>query len=1041
MPSKDRNEACCPGGQCGPTIPRRDFLRLTALTVAGAPLLAQAERLVKFVPIDKGQVSGLRDPGRREWFRGKDLRFVGMPVGGVCAGQVYLGGDGRLWLWDIFNQIKFGTVDKTIQYKGQSINAGGGANYVEPPEQVHPFGQGFALKVGDKVLPFESGAWSDIAFSGEYPMGFVTYRDPACPVEVSLEAFAPFVPLQEDDSSLPVVVMRYSLKNVGTTAAKVEIGGWMENPVGLHTVKGNEAIRENRTLAGHANFAVAEPPHDDSNVRPSILFEDWHAKDFTGWTASGTAFGKGPYDRSGVPGIDFVGGGPGNRIVKSYRIEKGGTNIDGDAMLGKLVSRDFTIARRFIEFWIGGGNHPKTAYLGLVIDGKLVRSATGRQEDFLHLERFEVSEFAGKTAHLEIVDDEPGFWGQIGVGQISFVDQPTNALKDAPDFGEISLGILDADARVVHDLGDAPLNALFASSDKESVRVQTPARPSSGVVTELNLAPGETKTVSFAVAWRFPNLILNKIGRVGHYYAARFPTSGAVLDHLKTNYRDLYAATRKWHETWYDSTFPRWFLDRTMAPASTLATMTCVRFENGRFYAWEGIGCCDGTCGHVWQYAQSMGRLFPALERSIREMADYKDGVGFEDGGVIDFRAEYNTGYAADAQAGYILRTLREHQTSPDDAFLKRVYPRMKMALEYLIREDADEDGILEGSQHNTLDVNLYGPSSWLSSLYLGALRAGEEMAKDMKDPVFAARCRTIFDRGARRFDEVFWNGSYYIHRLNKEQHLDGMRIGNGCEIDQLMGQGWAHQVGLGRIVGEERSKAALKALYRNNFLPDMGPWRDRQKAGRWYALPGEAGLLVCTFPQGDRAEILGPNPTWASMYFNEVWTGTEYQAAGHMMAEGLVDESLRVVKAVYDRHHPSRRNPWNEVECSDHYARGMASHGVFVSACGFDFYGPRGHLGFAPRLNPGDFRAAFTASEGWGTLWQKPHQAGVLLRHGKLRLKTLALDLPGTKATVKVAGRPVNANVQRQNGRMLVTFANEQNLKEGDELVVIAAS
>ena len=99
---------------------------------------------------------------------------------------------------------------------------------------------------------------------------------------------------------------------------------------------------------------------------------------------------------------------------------------------------------------------------------------------------------------------------------------------------------------------------------------------------------------------------------------------------------------------------------------------------------------------------------------------------------------------------------------------------------------------------------------------------------------------------------------------------------------------------------------------------------------------------------------------------------GFEYQVAGHMIWEGMVQEGLAVTRAVHDRYHASRRNPWNEVECGDHYARSMASYGVFLAACGYEYHGPKGRLGFAPRLTPDKFKAAFTTAEGWGTFTQQ---------------------------------------------------------------------
>jgi non-lysosomal glucosylceramidase len=129
------------------------------------------------------------------------------------------------------------------------------------------------------------------------------------------------------------------------------------------------------------------------------------------------------------------------------------------------------------------------------------------------------------------------------------------------------------------------------------------------------------------------------------------------------------------------------------------------------------------------------------------------------------------------------------------------------------------------------------------------------------------------------------------------------------------------------------------------------------------------------------------------------VWTGIEYQVAGNMVADGMVTEALAICRGVHERYHPAKHNPWNEIECGDHYSRAMASHGVFLALCGFEYHGPKGHLGFAPKTTPADFRAAFTAAEGWGTLAQARDAAGqtnsIAVHWGKLAVKTLAFELP----------------------------------------------
>lgn len=576
--------------------------------------------------------------------------------------------------------------------------------------------------------------------------------------------------------------------------------------------------------------------------------------------------------------------------------------------------------------------------------------------------------------------------------------------------------------------------AAFAANPQPQAAQPAGRKLVASIVRKLVLEAGQEATATFVIAWHFPRLKLKDGGR---FYAKRFDRAAAVAEHLAANFAALHAQTRLWHDTWYDSTLPYWFLDRTLLNTSILATSTAYRFATGRFWGWEGVGCCDGTCTHVWHYAHAMARLFPDLERDLRRRTDFGPAQDPRSG-VINFRGD-NSGLAVDGQAGCILRAYREHQMSSGDALLKELWPRIKLAMQCLIGMDRGE-GLVEGAQHNTLDQPWFGKIAWLSSLYLAALRACEEMAQEVGDAEFARTARKIFARGSRNLDRELFNGEYY-YQIPDKDHVRSVGSHNGCEIDQVFGQSWAFQVGLGRILPEGNVKKALAALWKYNFAPDVGPFRKAHKPGRWFAMAGEAGMIMCSWPRGESARLR----EGFDYYFNECINGLEYQAAGHMIWEGMVLEGLAVTRAIHDRYHPSRRNPWNEVECGDHYARSMASYGVFLAACGYQYHGPKRFLAFAPRLSPQDFRAAFTTAEGWGTFSQKDdsgrRKVTVAVRWGKLALKTLglvpAVGAKPTALTVALAGKPLEARLAVGNGRATIELAKEATIGAGQELAV----
>jgi non-lysosomal glucosylceramidase len=1007
---------------------RRGFLKTSAATILGfmfsrLPVMAGPFTRADFdhlVPADKKLrpewVKSLFARGEPEILRGNDLKFIGMPIGGIGAGQLYLGGDGRLWHWDIFNQTR-GT---------------GSEHYAGPLIPSSPLSQQFSLKINGQSRALDRTGFSEVSFRGEYPIGTVEYADSSVPLAVKLEAFSPFIPLSTDDSSLPATILQFTLRNTSATPVEATLSGQLENGVCLNH-RWQDGVLRNRVVreAGlTTHLCSAEKSQSPPSSRPDLVFEDWNKDSYAGWKVEGTAFGSGPIKKSDMPSYQGDVGGNTIRVANSHASAPADSVEERDKAVGKLTSAEFKIERHFITFWIGGGRARPNSRLGLTlfVGGKPALTASGKDDNQMSFENFDVRPFEGKTAHLEIVDDATGGWGHTGVGKIVFCDHAADAgpLEELPDFGTMALSLLGEAA----DLVSADETVPF--TDKLSGELGR----------NFKLAPGETVQATFVLTWHFPNLSLHDpLQKAGRYYATKFDSAHAVAQYVSQQFDRLAGGTRMWRDTWYDSTLPFWFLDRTFLNTSILATSTSFRFANNRFYGWEGVGCCEGTCGHVYQYAHATARLFPELERGTREKVDF--GPSMQPDGAIHFRGEFNDFPAIDAQAGTILRALREHQMSTDAAFVKRNWPKIKLATQWLIAKDGDGDGLIEGNQHNTLDTDWFGPVAWLSGLYLAALAAAAEMAGIAGDTGFAQECRGILEKGQKNLVAQLFDGDYFINKVSP-QHLDAINSGTGCEIDQVFGQSWAFQVGLPRIFPRTETLSALHSLWRYNFSPDVGPYRAIYKPGRWYALAGEAGLLMCTFPRRDwdYTQARGQGPEWAAGYFNECMNGFEYQVAGHMIWEGLTQEGLAVTRALHDRYHASRRNPWNEVECGDHYARSMASFGVYLAACGYEYDGPRAHLGFAPKISPENFKSAFTSAEGWGSYSQSSvdgkFKANVAVHFGALKLKTLAFeDSGGNTVRATVGTNTVAATMKRVGSRVFITLGEITEVRAGQVLDV----
>lgn len=925
---------------------------LGSLPAMGSSFLIEKGHLI---PADKGLsatwIKSLYERTNAPLFKESDnqLRYIGMPIGGIGCGQLYLGGDGKLWLWDIFKSNYSREKDHGKKFTAMTFNG----HYTKPIAQGEIYhkdigvdlAQGFAIYTVSKnkieARSLDVKGFKNIGFRGEYPIGKVHYEDKTCPVSVKLEAFSPFIPLNVKDSTLPATVLSYTIENTSDAEVGVQLGGWLQNKVCPLT----EAL-------------------------PGYLRQCEFVKNEHGSSLNMTV----------VENQNFVGDRP-------YKAEN----------------------------QLGNGSMAMT--------------------------------LVGSTASIE---------------------------------GSLNLG----DADTLNQLGKT--KGVLKTPSKDTADFNKPLI--AGIKSEMvKLKPGEKTEVRFIMSWFFPDYPgisngsfskIENVEKLKRFYANHFENALQVSNYILGNDSQIIQTTRLWNEVWYDATLPHWLLDRTFIPLSCMATQTVHYFNNERFWAWEGVDCCPGTCQHVWNYAQSNARIFPKIEQNQRKNIDF--GLALTPEGESGNRAENQKTHATDGQAGVIVRLWREHTLSPDLTYLKEVWPKVKLALTYLIKQDDDEDGILRGAQHNTLDAAWYGPVAWISSVYCAALAAGEQLALEVGDNQFAEQCSKIYKSGKNKLTQDLFNGEFFINKQAPERVGLDINSNIGCEIDQVLGQSWAIQTGLPRVVSKKETISALESLWKYNFAPDAGLY-DRLhtviKGARIYAEEGEAGLLMCTWPNGgddkavpnmekrveDRQTWLGPGG-----YFDECMTGFEYQVAAHMVYEGeaiseaqmlaqtemdieksLVLKGLAVTRAVHDRYAPEKRNPYNEIECSDHYARAMASYGVFLAVCGFKYHGPKGIIKFDPKLAPEKFKAPFTTAEGWGTFTQtvehnKQH-IQLALKYGKLTINELQFVLIGgispNVVSVKMNGQNLSFQKHIAGLELSITLDSPLNLFSESILTVEIAT
>ncbi len=535
-----------------------------------------------------------------------------------------------------------------------------------------------------------------------------------------------------------------------------------------------------------------------------------------------------------------------------------------------------------------------------------------------------------------------------------------------------------------------------------------------------------------------------------NYYATQWRDSIESAVYVFKNWQRLYDDTKKFADALYNTTIPEVFIEAVGANLSVLKSPTCLRLEDGSFYAFEGCtadsGCCEGSCSHVWNYAYALPFLFPDLERSMREL-EYK--YNLRKSGEIPMRLMLPLGRhsryraCADGQFGTIIKVYREWKVSGDDQWLRKIWDGVKKSLEYAWhpdnedRWDPEQSGILTGRQHHTLDMELFGPNAWLSGFYLAALKAAAEMAEFMADKAAASRYMSMYISGRKKLNSELFNGEYFQQQIdlndrnilepysastgcankdhnetvfeaywNSEHGEIKYQIGDGCAIDQVLGQWHANLTGLGDIFDQDKIVSALCAIYRYNFKPDM---REHFNPCRVFSVENESGTVMCEWPEGRY------KPWVPLTYAEENMHGFEYALAGQMIQYGLLDEAAQIVKAVRDHYDGRKRNPWNEIECGSNYARSMASFAFIPSFSGFKCDMSKGELTFDPvALGENYFRSFWSIGSAWGVVEFAGDKISLQVLYGTLRIRSLILPMR-QPVSIAISGKNIACRCEEE--------------------------
>jgi len=826
----------------------------------------------------------------------------GVPLGGIGCGKLEIVTDGSLGYytgnhnWD----------RPTGVIKGAVVAAFGEVGSVHGARVMR-------LRTVDEYSNVQN--IKSVEYVGWFPTAELKYDDSMLPVKVELLGWSPLIPHNVEDSSLPAAVLRFKVTNPEQQqSARAVIAVAWPNLIGWGGHKrmqwddltGNtQKEMDESKLAGliysregrpaeHPNvdgrYLLAAVKDQGLTVRSLSMFDAdserlswWEAFNQTGEIKNDTPNGSNPKQPAGVVSAEVKLAAGESKTVEFVLVWHFPHDVQAPFISTGEYTRDHKAGREAFD------GRPDTRWTsnqsmkpGQMFEVELDRPCDGvarvvlqnkpDKDDWPHGAEIELSEdgkkwhTAATASHEQLADAE-----KDGVLDVSFDAHRASHIRIR------QLGEADGKWWSIHEMEvyDSKGNAL-------------PRAGWMGWVYKEQVVPDEKRAVD-----------------VGHLYSTRFKSETEIARYLVDNQDRLLDDTRAWQQPVRDSSLPNWLKEKLINCAFSLYACG-VLTRDGRFAVLESPVDMGGALGTMDQRMAAHAfytQMFPELDASelrlfaqCQDKAIIKTGKGASattrpaDGRITHFcgnvhevigdpNVDYGVTNWPDLSCSFILQVEKLYKWTGDKAFADEMYPHVKLALAWLESADTDGDLIPEGGSTYDYEKAASGAFSYTASCYLGALRAGMEMAREQHDTESENHYRQRFADVQASVMKTLWNGSFFIKYNDPKT---GKQNPNSF-IAALAGDWLSRLSGCGRTLDPKISHAEIEWLIARHVKPF------------YPVMPMEV------HPEGKQAT--------AACYIiqHEPYVGCE------AIYEGLTDDGLEVLRRVYDLAWTQNKNPWHE--------------------------------------------------------------------------------------------------------------------------------